>query len=55
MSNQFNYSELDDWRLQIEWANLMEGMATFTEELKVKYSEAWKNRTERKKRIRNRI
>jgi hypothetical protein len=55
MANQFNYSELDDYDLKIEWLNLIEGMLTFTEENKVKYSEAWKNRNERKHELENEL
>ena len=53
MQNQFNYSELDDYDLKIEWSNLIEGISTFSEENKVKYSEAWKNRNERKSELEN--
>ena len=53
MSNQFNYHELDDYDLKIEWSNLIEGISTFSEENKVKYSEAWKNRNERKSELEN--
>lgn len=53
MLNQFNYSELDDYQLKQEWSNLKEGMKTFSEENKVKYSEAWKNRNERKSELEN--
>ena len=48
MKNQFNYSDLDNDDLNKEYLNLIEGMATFSEENKVKYSEAWNNRLERK-------
>lgn len=49
--NQFNYQDLDDEDLKNEWSNLLNGMATFSEENKVKYSEAWNNRLERKSEL----
>lgn len=49
--NQFNYSDLDDDDLKKEWSNLIDGMRTFSEENKVKYSEAWNNRLERKREL----
>lgn len=49
--NQFNYSDLDNDNLIKEWSNLIDGMETFTEENKVKYSEAWNNRLERKSEL----
>lgn len=49
--NQFNYSDLDDDDLKREWSNLIDGMGTFSEENKVKYSEAWNNRLERKSEL----
>lgn len=55
MKNKFNYSDLDIDDLNKEYSNLIEGMATFSEENKVKYSEAWNNRLERKSELENEI
>ena len=48
---EYNYSKLDDYDLQLEIKSLDEGMKTFTDDSKITYSEAWKQRKRKHKAL----
>ena len=53
--SKFNFEDLDNDQLLQAHTNLIAGMETFSDENKVKYSEAWANRKERLKELNSEI